>query len=95
MLFECLQLSEGTACCQKNKCDRIVALHKLLKRLSFLYRWKDLVLLFGRNPTESLIFTLGFIYQGHHHRLEPWNLFFLQPSYFQRYADAVAGKGAL
>ena len=41
-----------------------------------------------------LIFTLDFIYQRHHHRLELWNLHFLQPPYLQRYADAVAGKGA-
>ena len=81
MLFECLQLSEGTACWQKSRCDRNVALHILLKILSFLYRCKDLVPLFELNPAESLIFTLNFIYQGHHHRLEPWNFFFLQPSY--------------
>ena len=41
-----------------------------------------------------LIFTIDFIYQGHHHRLELWNLYFLQPPYLQRYADAVAGKEA-
>ena len=41
-----------------------------------------------------MIFTLDFIYQRHHHRLELWNLYFLQPPYIQRYTDAVAGKGA-
>ena len=41
-----------------------------------------------------LLFTLDFIYQRHHHRLELWNLYFLQPPYLQRYADPVAGKGA-
>ena len=41
-----------------------------------------------------MIFTLDFIYQHHHHRLELWNLYFLQPPYIQRYTDAVAGKGA-
>ena len=51
--------------------------------------------LFGQNPTEfRLIFTLGFIYHHHHHRPQSWNLFFLQPPYLKRYADAVAGKGA-
>ena len=38
---------------------------------------KDMVPLYGQNPTELwLIFTLDFIYQRHHHRLESWKLFF-------------------
>ena len=41
-----------------------------------------------------LIFTLNFIYQRHHHRLELRNLYSLQSPYLQKYADAVAGKGA-
>ena len=41
-----------------------------------------------------LIFTLNFIYQRHHHRLELRNLYSLQLPYLQKYADAVAGKGA-
>ena len=54
-----------------------------------------MVPLFERNPAElRLIFTFNFIYQRHHHRLESWNLFFVQSPYLQRYADAVAGKGA-
>ena len=42
----------------------------------------------------SLMFTLNFIYQRHHLRLEIRNLYSLQPPYLQKYADAVAGKGA-
>ena len=41
-----------------------------------------------------LILTLDFFYQHHHHRLELCDLYILQPSYLQRYADAVSGKGA-
>ena len=41
-----------------------------------------------------MIFTLESIYQRRHQRLELRNLYFLQPPYLQRYADAVAGKGA-
>ena len=41
-----------------------------------------------------LIFRLNFIYQRHHHRLELRNLYSLQPPYLQKYADAVARKGA-
>ena len=42
----------------------------------------------------SLIFTLNFIYQRHHLRLEIRNFYSLQPPYLQKYADAVAGKGS-
>ena len=78
------------------RCDRIVALCILLKkRLSYPYIYKDMVPLFGRNSTElHLLFTLDFIYQRHHQRQESWNLYFLQPPFLQRYADAAAGKGA-
>ena len=63
-----------------------------LKRLSSPYGCKDMVPLFGPNPTElRLTFTLDFIYQRNHHRLELWNL---QPPYLQGYADAAPGKGA-
>ena len=41
-----------------------------------------------------LIFTRDFIYQRHHHRIEFWNICFLQPPYLHKYVDAVAGKGA-
>ena len=54
-----------------------------------------MVSLFGRNSTElRLIFTLDFIYHCNHQRIESLDLYFLQPPYLQRYADAVAGKGA-
>ena len=48
-----------------------------------------MVSLFGQNPTElRLIFRPCL-----HYRLKQWNLYFLQLSYLQSYADAVAGKG--
>ena len=36
--------------------------------------------------------TFFFIYKRYHHRLESWNLFFLQPPYLQRYVDAIVGR---
>ena len=71
-LFECLKLSESTACSQKSRSDRILALCMLLKeRFSYPYRCEDMVLLFGWNPTElHLIFALDFIYQCHRHHLD-------------------------
>ena len=51
-LFECFQLSESTACCQKRKCGHSVAFCILLrKRLFYPYRCKDVLPLFGRNST--------------------------------------------
>ena len=77
-LFECLELSESTACYQNSKCDHILALCILLKRLSNPSRCKDTVPLFERNPTGlRLIITLYFLYQRHHRRLESWDLFFV------------------
>ena len=52
-----------------------------------------MVPLFERKPTGlRLIITLDFLYQRHHHKLESWDLFFVQPPYLRRYADTVAGK---
>ena len=57
-LFECFQLSESTACCQKKRCDHTVALCTLLKkRLSYPYRCKDVFPLFGRNLSLFDIYT--------------------------------------
>ena len=53
--------------------------------------------LFGRNPTEiCLIFNevLDFSYQYQHHRLQSWDLYFVQPLFLESYADAVSQKGA-
>ena len=41
-----------------------------------------------------MTFTFDFIDQRHYHRIESWNLYFLQPPFLQGYTDAVAGKGA-
>ena len=70
---------------------------------SFAYFWrKDFPILTDAKTCSHylgeiqvrLIFTLNFIYQRHHHRLELRNLYSLQPPYLQKYADAVARKGA-
>ena len=57
-LFECLQFSESTACWQKRRCNRIVALCVLLKKtLSYPYRCKDVLPLFGRDSSLIDIYT--------------------------------------
>ena len=78
-------------CLLPEKKNYIEALCILLKRLSYLWRFKSLVPLFGLNSTEiCLIFneTLDFIYQRHPNRLERRNLIFLQPPHLlQIYTD--------
>ena len=69
----------------------------LLKRLSYPCRYTDMVPRFGRNPTElCLIFNriVDFIYEHHHHRLQSWDKFFLQPDQLHSYAQAVHQQGA-
>ena len=85
-LYEWLQLSESTACCLKSRCDCNVVLCIFLKKiLYYRYRYKDMVPLFGWNPSELCsIFTLYFIYQIFRQRLETWDLYFLQLPYLQR-----------
>ena len=72
-LFECFQLSESTACCQKSRCGRTVALCMLFEKR--LYRCKDMLPLLGRNSTSFDIYTRFFIYQHHHHRLDSIYIF--------------------
>jgi len=52
---------------------------------------------FGRNPTKlCLIFNriVDFIYEHHHHRLQSWDQFFLQPDQLHKYAQGVHHQGA-
>ena len=96
-LKECLQLPENIACSQRSTYESVEGLCIFLNTLSYPYRFTNMVPLFGHNPTEiCLIFNdvLHFIYQHHHHRLQSWDLNFLQPRFLQSYADAVSQKGA-
>ena len=65
----------------------------LLKRLPCPHRYTDMVLCFGRNPTElCLIFNemIDLICTNHCHRLRNWDRNpFLQPGQLHRYADAI------
>ena len=53
-----------------------------------------MVPLIGGSSTSFDVYTPFYLNQCHHHRLELWNLYFLQPPYLQRYVDAATGKGA-
>ena len=96
-LKECLQLPENIVCSQRSTCESVEGLYIHLNKLSYPCRFTDMVPLFGRNPTEICLIcneVLDFIHHCHHHRLQSWDLNFLQPRFVQSYADAVSQKGA-
>ena len=93
--FECFQLLESTACFQKNRYDRIMALCILLKnRPSYSYRCKDVLPLFGRNSTSFDTYTRFCLSTSPSQTRVLDFFFFLQLPYLQRYADIAAGKCA-
>ena len=69
----------------------------VLKRTSFPCRYSDMIYRFGRAvPVLSMVTNqvVDYIYQAHGHRLMQWNDLLLNPAALQRYADAIARKGA-
>lgn len=82
---------------QRITCSGIEALCIMLKRLAYPCRYSDMVPFFGRDQTELCIifnYVLNFLYNNHHHRLESWNQWFLQPRMLQLYAQTIHDKGA-
>lgn len=68
-----------------------------VKRTSFPCRYSDMIYRFGRPvPILSMVTNqvVDYIYQAHGHRLTQWNNLLLNPAALQRYADAIARKGA-
>ena len=77
--------------------DGIEGLCMVLKRTSFPCRYSDMIYQFGRPvPVLSMVTNqvVDYIYQAHGHRLTQWNNLLLNPAALQRYADAIARKGA-
>ena len=72
VLSRALKFPDIFVCSQRTVCSGMEGLYILLKRLAFPCRYTDMVMGFGRNPTElCLIFNhvLDFVYQTHQHRL--------------------------
>ena len=69
----------------------------LLKRLPYTVRYSDMVPRFAlRVPVLSMITNevLDHVYRTHQHRICQWYPEVMNPLALQRYADAVANKGA-
>ena len=84
-LFECLELSQSTGCYQKSRCNRIVALRILLKRLSNHADAKTWSYYLSEGQLDFIWYLHSiFFINVTIHRLESWDLFFVQPPYLQR-----------
>ena len=82
---------------QRSVADGIEGLSMVLKRTSFPCHYSDMIYRFGRPvPILSMVTNqvVDYIYQAHGHRLTQWNDLLLNPAALQRYADAIARKGA-
>ena len=97
LLAEALGLPDAFTCPQRSVADGIEGLCMVLKRTSFPCRYSDMIYRFGRPvPVLSMVTNqvVDYIYQAHGHRLTHWNNLLLNPAALQRYADAIARKGA-
>ena len=96
-LLNALRFPDKFVCSQRTVCSGMEGLCILLKRLAFPCRYTDMVLRFGRNPTELfLIFNhvLNYVYQTNQHRLNTWNQPFQTPRALELYAQSVYARGA-
>lgn len=97
ILGDALQIPEFFTCYQGTKCSGIEGLCIVLRRFAYPCRYCDLIPLFGRSVPELSMISqrvTSYIYELHGHRISQWNLDLLQPEYLQRYANAIAQKGA-
>ena len=97
LLGEVLQIPEVVICNQRSIADGTEALCMLLKRLAYPVRYSDMVPRFARPvPVLSMITNevLDHVYRTHQHRICQWYPEVMNPLALQRYADAVANKGA-
>ena len=97
LLAHHLQIPATFRCHQRFVCDGTEGLCMLLRRLSYLCTYKDLIPRFGRTvPVLSMVTNtvLDYIYDHHGHRITQWNNAILNPPQLERYADAIAAQGA-
>ena len=83
---------------QRSVVGGMEALCELLKRLTYLCRYSDMMDRFGQWPLSVLCLAtnhvLEFVYAAHHSRITDWNLLVLNPPTLQMYADCIHQHGA-
>ena len=97
LLADVLQIPPRFKCLQGSVADGMEALCMLLKRLSYLCRYADMVSRFGRPiPVLSMVTNqvLDFIYDTQGRRILQWNHNLLNPRSLEEYTYAVSRKGA-
>ena len=96
-LYAALRLPDVIKCRQGSVCDGLTGLCVVLKRLTYPCRYSDMIPTFGASvPELCMIYNtvIDHIYNDHGHLLSQWNHNLLSPHNLQRYANAVADKGA-
>ena len=69
----------------------------MLKRLTYPYRYSDMIPAFGISvPELCMIYdtVVDYIFNEHGHLIGRWNHTLLSSENLQRYADSIAAKGA-
>ncbi|KXJ26298.1 hypothetical protein AC249_AIPGENE344 [Exaiptasia diaphana] len=97
ILAEALQLPDRFHCYQRTTADKTEGLCILLRRMSYPFRFSDMIPRFGRPVAELSMITnevLNFIYDTHGHKISQWNHDILDPQSLEIYADAISDKGA-
>ena len=97
LLAKALGMPDTFTCPQRSLADGMESLCMVLKRTSLPCRYSDMIYRFGRpGPVLSMVANqvVDYIQRAHGHRLTQWNNLLLNPAALQRYADAIARKGA-
>ena len=97
LVLDALQIPGLMRCPQGSLFNGTEGLCLLLRRLAYPCRFSDLIPMFGRSTSELSMINnemINIIFELHGHRLTNWNHFLLNPHQLQRYADAVADRGA-
>ena len=87
VLADALQLPETFHCNQRTTADKLEGLCTLLRRMSFPYRYSDMIARFGR-PVPELTFTMYMAKNCVN------GIVILNPRYSDTYTDAISNKGA-
>ena len=94
LLADVLEISETKRCDQRSISGGIEGLCMLLRRLSYPYRYGDMILRFAKPiPVISMVtnILIDHVYDIHGQRLTHWNLDILNPDY-ETYAAAITTR---
>ena len=96
VLANVLQLPVNIHCPQRTICDRIEGLCTLLRRVSYLCRYSDMISRFGIPVPELCMVTIKVmdsLLDTYSHRILQWKHDNLSPPLVREYADAIHANG--